>query len=332
MKFKKIVSALFLILIMSSLVFSVGVSAEVKYAKIPKFYQYTEAQVIELLNAAGVKYKITYQENENEKGIVFKFVYYGYSDKDNYYVNTASEVTLYVSGTPVTTPPVTFTNSTQADSSKMIYLTFDDGPHKDRTAVVLDILKKYDIKATFFLVGQYIDAYPELVRRIYSEGHAIACHTYDHKFTYVYSSVEAFEWEIKQWEASVKKVLGKDLDYKIFRYPGGSNNSYLAKALAPDILAKVRELGYTPYDWTMANNDAWTVQKKSYQTMDDFLKWSISSTLTSREKTPAVPKIVLMHDTNQYTIDMVEWTIQYLIEQGYTFGTLNQLSGDGWLF
>lgn len=329
MKFKKIISAIFLVLIMVSVIFPISVSAETTYAQIPKFYLYTESQTAELLKNAGIKYKVTYEENTNPDGTVFKFVYYGYSDKENYFVNTEKEATLYVSGKAP--EPVVLQNAVQSENSNVIYLTFDDGPYKERTQTVLDLLKKYEIKATFFLVGKSAETYPELVKNIYNDGHTIACHTYSHDFKYVYSSTEAFEWEISKWESVIHNILGTDLPYKIFRYPGGSNNSYLSKSLAPAILTKLTSLGYTAYDWTLANNDAWTVQKKSYQTMDDFLKWSLQTTLETREKTPTVPKVVLMHDTNQATVDMLEWAIQYLIEKGYTFETLDTLS-DGWLF
>lgn len=334
MKLKKIISGILLILVMFLLVFPFSVSgeAEAVYSKIPKFDKCPQNQVFDILNDAGINYKIIYDEyNDNEPGTVFRFVYYGYSDKHNYYVNSATEVTLYVSGkapAPVTVP---IKNSVKSDESNIIYLTFDDGPYKEKTQTVLDILKKYDIKATFFLVGKSAETYPDLVKQIYNDGHTIACHSYSHDFNYIYSSVDIFELEITQWEKIIRNILGKDLDYKIFRFPGGSNVSYISEAMYPNILSKLNELGYNPFDWTLANNDAWTVQKRYNQTMDDFLKSSLKSTLAIREKTPTVPKIVLMHDTKEDTIKMLEWAIQYLIENGYVFGTLDTLNG-GWLF
>ena len=79
---------------------------------------------------------------------------------------------------------------------KKAYLTFDDGPTAKATAKILDVLKKKDVKATFFVVGKHVKEHPELVKREYDEGHYIANHGYNHNNKLLYKNIESFENEI----------------------------------------------------------------------------------------------------------------------------------------
>ena len=85
-----------------------------------------------------------------------------------------------------------------AQEEKRVFLTFDDGPSKGATPKVLDILKEEDVKATFFVIGKYVEERPELVKRAYDEGHYIANHGYDHSNKTLYKSEESFINEIKK--------------------------------------------------------------------------------------------------------------------------------------
>ena len=84
------------------------------------------------------------------------------------------------------------TNSTE----KIAYLTFDDGPNDNVTPIVLDILKEENVKASFFVIGKYVEKYPNVVKRAYEEGHYIANHGYDHNNNNLYKSSSSFIDEI----------------------------------------------------------------------------------------------------------------------------------------
>ena len=91
---------------------------------------------------------------------------------------------------------------------KTAYLTFDDGPNNTITPKVLDILKEKDIKASFFVIGKYVEEYPEIVKREYEEGHYIANHSYNHDNTKLYKSVESFKNEIEKTDIAIGKAIG----------------------------------------------------------------------------------------------------------------------------
>ena len=104
----------------------------------------------------------------------------------------------------------------EIDDEKLIALTFDDGPDKDFTPQVLDILKKYDIKATFFVVGENVGWNPEILKREYEEGHAIGNHTYTH-INVAKRDYSEVDKEINKTQETIKKVIGKEPS--LFRPP-----------------------------------------------------------------------------------------------------------------
>jgi peptidoglycan/xylan/chitin deacetylase (PgdA/CDA1 family) len=103
-------------------------------------------------------------------------------------------------------------------SQKVVALTFDDGPSPDYTPLILDILKKHNVKATFFLVGKHVEKYPEVARRIFAEGHEIGNHTYSHR-DLVPSSKKKLKREILFNQEVIKKYLG--IEPALFRPPRG---------------------------------------------------------------------------------------------------------------
>ena len=91
---------------------------------------------------------------------------------------------------------------------KVAYLTFDDGPSPNVTPKVLDILKEENVKASFFVIGKYVDSYPEITRRTYEEGHFIANHSYDHDNKILYKSESSFIDEIKKTDLAISNAIG----------------------------------------------------------------------------------------------------------------------------
>ena len=136
---------------------------------------------------------------------------------------------------------------------KTMYLTFDDGPHEENTSRVLDILKERNVKATFFVVGENVRKYPELMQRIVAEGHAIGVHCNNHDYDSIYQSVEGYVADFEQAHQAVLEVTG--VDTKLFRFPGGSVNAY-NQQVNNAIIEEMTNRGYIYYDWNASIEDA----------------------------------------------------------------------------
>ena len=109
------------------------------------------------------------------------------------------------------------------EETKKVYLTFDDGPSRV-TDDILDILDRYNVKATFFVLGANVDAKPELVKRAYDSGHFIASHGYTHKYSQIYESQENVLAEYNQSVEAIRRAIGvPTYNPHLFRYPGGSS-------------------------------------------------------------------------------------------------------------
>ncbi len=145
-----------------------------------------------------------------------------------------------------------FTGESIPAAQKTVYLTFDDGP-SDRTAWILDTLKKNDVKATFFVVGKNAAARGDLLRRIVEEGHTLAIHSNTHNYRQIYASVDSF---LADFEA-VYRLIEQETGVKpsIFRFPGGSINAYNA-GIYPEIIAEMTRRGFRYYDWNVSAQDA----------------------------------------------------------------------------
>jgi len=136
--------------------------------------------------------------------------------------------------------------------SKTVYLTFDDGP-SNRTVEILDILKKEDIKATFFIIGKEGEKEKDLLKRMADEGHSIGIHTYSHIYSSIYDSVENYLGDFNQTYQLIYDTTG--MKPKIFRFPGGSINKYNAQDYE-EIIAEMTRRGFTYYDWNASDGDA----------------------------------------------------------------------------
>lgn len=193
---------------------------------------------------------------------------------------------------------------------KIAYLTFDDGPTISVTPKILDILKEEDIKATFFVIGKYVETHPDIVKRAYDEGHYIANHGYDHNNSNLYKSSESFIEEVKKTDLAIGNAIGiENYCAKVFRFPNGymsSNN----KAKKKEAVALLEEMNYTYIDWNCLNNDS--VKKYTNAQLLNNLKKS------SKNKNTLV---VLMHDTKDVndSSKVLKDSIDYLRAQGYKF-------------
>ena len=168
-----------------------------------------------------------------------------------------------------------------------VYLTFDDGP-SEHTNEILDILDDYGIKATFFVVGKEDEASLAAYQRIVDEGHTIAMHSYSHKYSDIYSSLDAFQTDLERIQNLIYDTTGVECRY--YRFPGGSSN----KVSNTDMSAYISYLnaqGITYYDWNVSSGDAttqaFTADELVENVMTDVVKYKTS--------------VVLLHDSTAKT-------------------------------
>lgn len=185
-------------------------------------------------------------------------------------------------------------------SSKEIAITFDDGPHPDFTPKILAILKKFNVKATFFVVGEKAEQYPDLIRSELAQGHDVGNHTYHHvNLTRI--PTDYIPIEIKACGDVIKDITGKAPH--LFRPPGGDYDR--------DVATSVMSLGYTMVLWTDDPGD--------YASPGDKI---IKTRLLQKVDNGG---IILIHDGIQQTIDVLPQILQNLQSRGYKFVTMDEL-------
>lgn len=188
-----------------------------------------------------------------------------------------------------------------------IYLTFDDGPKWGTTNVILDILKEEGVKATFFVTNSGPD---ELIKREFDEGHSIGLHTASHDYSIVYSSVDAYFYDLSIVSNRVKNITG--MEPRIIRFPGGASNTVSRKycqGIMSNLTSEVLNRGYRYYDWNLSSGDAAGGSPSS----DEIANNVISSLSKNRVN------MVLMHDIKPYTRDALRSIIKYGKDNGYSF-------------
>ncbi|HWQ78492.1 MAG TPA: polysaccharide deacetylase family protein [Anaerovoracaceae bacterium] len=189
---------------------------------------------------------------------------------------------------------------------KTVYLSFDDGP-SDRTAEILDILKEEDVKATFFVIGKEGNKHKDLLKRITEEGHTLGIHTYSHVYESIYSSVESYLEDFSETYHLIYETTG--VRPEVFRFPGGSINTYNAR-FYEEIIAEMTRRGFTYYDWNASSGDA--AAGAATNTV-------LSNTVQSSEGKDRI--ILLMHDSigKSYTVSALPEIIEYYRAQGFKF-------------
>ena len=202
------------------------------------------------------------------------------------------------------------------DAESVVYLTFDDGPDDKVTPQILDILKAENVKATFYVCGNMVEAYPNVLKRIFNEGHAIGNHSYNHRYDRLYISPWAFMEQIIQTDNAIKNVIG--VRPFIIRAPGGVNH------FNSDYWSMVESCGYVEHDWNALTEDA-TPSKPNASTQ-------INNVLKYLGDNPPRSVIILMH-TNSDKIETVKALpeiIHFLRDWGYKFGVVTPMTPQPW--
>ena len=169
-------------------------------------------------------------------------------------------------------------------AQKKVYLTFDDGPSTS-TEAILDILKEYDVKATFFVVGKTDERSVAAYRRIVEEGHTLAMHSYSHKYQEIYASKESFVTDLEQLQEYLYEITG--VWPRFYRFPGGSSNT-VSRVDMKELIVCLNERDITYFDWNIASGDA-----VSGQLPKDTIVRNCLAHLDSQDEC-----MVLMHDAS----------------------------------
>lgn len=184
---------------------------------------------------------------------------------------------------------------------KIIAITFDDGPDRETTPAVLDILLKNDVPAAFFCVGEQAHKNPELIKRIDAEGHAIGNHSFSHHSLFDLYSSKRIKKELVQTEDLIYRIIGKRM--KLFRPPYGVTN--------PPVALAVKSLNYTVIGWSLKSKD--TVIHKEHRL------------LKRLKKKLRGGDVVLFHDRGTHLLQVLNDFIYYISDNNYRIVRVDQL-------
>lgn len=189
-----------------------------------------------------------------------------------------------------------------AVKDKVVTLTFDDGPDELMTPKVLDVLKRYDIKAVFFLIGEKVDKNPDIVRRIVEEGHIVANHTYSHSGLFPLSGKGKVMLELQKCGESIKNAIGR---YPLlFRPPFGVTNPIIGRA--------VNAQGLKTIGWSI----------RSLDTVDGKTRTEILRKVEAKLHPGA---IILLHDRCAKSDELLESIIESALNRNYSFIPLDKM-------
>ncbi|OEK09627.1 polysaccharide deacetylase [Flavivirga aquatica] len=182
-----------------------------------------------------------------------------------------------------------------------IAITFDDGPHPEFTPKVLELLKKYNAKATFFCVGKHIDAYPNIFKEIINQGHTVGNHTYTHANNFGFFKTKKVIDELQKTNAVAKQIEGFTM--QLYRPAFGVTNPRIKKA--------IKLIGLQPIGWNIRSLDTTSRTHKM-----------IFNRIT---KKLSKGDVILLHDTSLKTITVLERLLLFLQQQNMESVTIDSL-------
>lgn len=257
---------------------------------------YTENRLIRIDNHKGS----SSSTNQNNSNSVTEGVY------DEIFDISAEKKT-----SPATVIELPELNSVDRNSSKVVYITIDDGPDPYSTPEYLRIFKENEVKATFFMIGSRMERYPELVKQIDLEGHAIGNHSYSHNYYTLYSNSESFKQEVLKSEEVIFSITGKKS--KLFRAPGGSTKMH-----GVEFDNIISEFGYNLFDWNVSAADT---------NPGGITKSQVVYNIEHESK--GLKKVIaLMHDNSKRkaSVEALPEIIEWFKKKGYEFKVLDEFS------
>lgn len=209
-------------------------------------------------------------------------------------------------GNTATAERVVHVKEAEVPTDKVIYLTFDDGPSA-YTQQLLDVLEKYNVKATFFTTHAFPE-YEDMIGKEYKAGHSVAIHSYTHDYNKIYASTDAYWEDLQAMQDVIVAQTGQET--KLVRFPGGSSNtvSDFNPGIMTTLAQQLHDKGYEYFDWNVSSGDA------GETTSTDQVVENVISGIQN-----CSVSVVLQHDSKDYSVAAVERIIQWGQENGYTF-------------
>jgi peptidoglycan/xylan/chitin deacetylase (PgdA/CDA1 family) len=233
-----------------------------------------------------------------------------YTITDSSGLVTTTKRSIEVKKKPEPARTSTSSSSLGCGEAGVIYLTFDDGPNSTYTPVILDVLKKYNVKATFFVTSSGPDS---LIKREYDEGHAVGLHSSSHAYEKIYVSSEAFWRDMNIVRDRVKNITGSQPT--LLRFPGGVSNTVSKKynkGIMGQLAKEVEQNGYSYFDWNISSGDAGG-------TTDPNVEYNNVISGLSKKR----GNVILMHDIKKHTSIAIDKIVKYGLDNGYTFKVLD---------
>lgn len=195
----------------------------------------------------------------------------------------------------------------ETDDMISVYLTFDDGPSAE-TDRILDILKEYNVKATFFVIGKTDENSVKAYQRIVEEGHTLGMHSYSHQYAQVYASQEAFEDDLTSLQDYLFSITGMESTF--YRFPGGSSNK-VSKIPMSDLIQCLKERNIVYFDWNVSSGDASGTQLSSQTIINN-----VMNGINGAHKN----YVVLFHDSaaKKTTVDALPEIIEQILAMEHT--------------
>ncbi len=223
------------------------------------------------------------------------------------------KATAVVNKNPVKKP--TAVKQNPKPTGKVCYLTFDDGPTKN-TLKILNILDKYKVKATFFVIDTP-QTKIEYVKKIHKAGHTVGLHSSSHNYSKIYSSTNAYFADLNKISKTVENLIG--VKSKVIRFPGGGSNTVsmqYKRGIMSTLSHQVTNKGYTYFDWNLDSEDASATTVSQTKIANNVIKGAKNKSSVC----------VLMHDaaSKTTTVDALPKIITGLKKQGYTFKPLTK--------
>ncbi|MPQ43220.1 polysaccharide deacetylase family protein [Clostridium tarantellae] len=194
------------------------------------------------------------------------------------------------------------------NEKKIVYLTFDDGPGGKVTEKILDTLKKEEVKATFFVIGELAKDQPNIINRIYNEGHAIGLHTYTHNKNKIYRNNKSFLEENIQCQKTIEEITG--FKPYILRFPFGCNNSLYK--LNKSMVDTLHENNFKIYDWNVDSKDGMNPKLASYKIANNSKSTNSNSVVllhcgyVNKNSAEALPIIIKYYKDNNYDFKIID--------------------------
>ncbi len=259
------------------------------------------------------KVHYVYAGSVKDKGDISQEIIESSENEENDLMDQNDNINSEMDSDEEATVPIVDEKEEQIDTGKYVYLTFDDGPSY-QTDRIIEILDKYNVKATFFVIGKDDEESRARYKAIVDSGNSIGLHSYTHDYAYIYESIENFESDLHRISNLVYDATG--VRSNLYRFPGGSSNSIVDDI---SIFTKyLTENGYTYYDWNSSSRDAAVVMPSS----EDIINTVISE-VSGKENV-----VVLMHDSErkESTVEALPILIEKLMAMGYTLKGIDETS------